>query len=82
MTRVDNEKLIRDDSHCRELLLEAMRYHLAPERRCALSTPRTMERKPKGAEPYLFAVGESNYRLMRVLKGFFLVSSVIVPILP
>lgn len=58
MTRVDNEKLIRDDSQCRELLLEAMRYHLAPERRCALSTPRTMERKPKGAEPYLFAVGE------------------------
>lgn len=58
MTRVDNEKLIRDDSHCRELLLEAMRYHLAPERRCALSTPRTMERKPKGAAPYLFAIGK------------------------
>ncbi|XP_065168992.1 kelch-like protein 17 [Atheta coriaria] len=57
MTRVDNERLVREDSQCRELLLEAMRYHLAPERRCALSTPRTMERKPKGAEPYLFAVG-------------------------
>lgn len=58
MTRVDNERLIRDDGQCRELLLEAMRYHLAPERRCALSTPRTMERKPKGAEPYLFAIGK------------------------
>ncbi|EFA04963.1 kelch-like protein 17 isoform X1 [Tribolium castaneum] len=57
MTRVDNERLIRDDSECRELLLEAMRYHLAPERRCALSTSRTIERKPKGADPYLFAVG-------------------------
>ncbi|XP_017775251.1 PREDICTED: kelch-like protein 17 isoform X2 [Nicrophorus vespilloides] len=57
MNRVDNERLIREDSQCRELLLEAMRYHLAPERRCALSTPRTMERKPKGAEPYLFAIG-------------------------
>lgn len=57
MTRVDNEKLIRDNNECRELLLEAMRYHLAPERRCALSTTRTMERKPKGANPYLFAVG-------------------------
>ncbi|KAF5283994.1 hypothetical protein FQR65_LT13628 [Abscondita terminalis] len=57
MTRVDCEKLVREDSQCRELLLEAMRYHLAPERRCVLSTPRTLERKPKGAEPYLFAVG-------------------------
>lgn len=64
MTRVDNEKLIRDDSQCRELLLEAMRYHLAPERRCAISTPRTMERKPKGAEPYLFAVGKWSYMYM------------------
>ncbi|CAH1118683.1 unnamed protein product [Phaedon cochleariae] len=57
MTRVDNEKLIRDNNDCRELLLEAMRYHLAPERRCALSTTRTMERKPNGANPYLFAIG-------------------------
>ncbi|XP_066257660.1 kelch-like protein 17 [Euwallacea similis] len=57
MTRVDNEKLIRDNNECRELLLEAMRYHLAPERRFALSTTRTKERKPKGADPYLFAVG-------------------------
>lgn len=57
MTRVDNEKLIRDNHECRELLLEAMRYHLAPERRCAISTSRTMERKPKGADPYVFAIG-------------------------
>ncbi|XP_025834257.1 kelch-like protein 17 [Agrilus planipennis] len=57
MTRVDCENLIREDGQCRELLLEAMRYHLAPERRCALSTPRTLERKPKGATPYMFAIG-------------------------
>lgn len=60
MTRVDNEQLIREDPQCRELLLEAMRYHLAPEKRCALATPRTAERKPKGAESYLFAIGESS----------------------
>ncbi|XP_056633615.1 kelch-like protein 17 isoform X1 [Diorhabda sublineata] len=57
MTRVDNEKLIRDNNDCRELLLEAMRYHLAPERRCVLSSSRTLERKPNGAQPYLFAIG-------------------------
>ncbi|XP_044764254.1 kelch-like protein 17 [Coccinella septempunctata] len=60
MTRVDNEGLIRENNECRELLLEAMRYHLAPERRCALSNKRTVERKPKGAEPYLFAIGGSS----------------------
>lgn len=60
MTRVDCERLVRENSQCRELLLEAMRYHLAPERRCALSTTRTAERKPSGAEPYLFAVGKYN----------------------
>lgn len=59
MTRVDNENLIREDIECRELLLEAMRYHLAPERRCALTTPRTIDRKPKGAQSYLFSIG--NY---------------------
>nr|XP_022912325.1 kelch-like protein 17 [Onthophagus taurus] len=57
MTRVDNERLVRENGACRELLLEAMRYHLAPERRCALTTPRTLERKPKGTQPYLFAIG-------------------------
>ncbi|XP_074039485.1 kelch-like protein 17 isoform X1 [Leptinotarsa decemlineata] len=57
MTRVDNEKLIIENNECKELLLEAMRYHLAPERRCVLSTTRTMERKPNGADPYLFAIG-------------------------
>ncbi|XP_050302489.1 kelch-like protein 17 [Anthonomus grandis grandis] len=57
MTIVDNEKLIRDNTDCRELLLEAMRYHLAPERRCTMANFRTMERKPKGADPYIFAIG-------------------------
>lgn len=57
MTRVDNERLIRENTECTDLLLEAMRYHLAPERRCALSSTRTMERMPKGADPYLFAIG-------------------------
>lgn len=61
MTRVDSEKLIRESSECRELLLEAMRYHLAPERRCVLSTTRTMERKPNGANPYLFAIGSIHF---------------------
>lgn len=31
MTSVDSEELIKGDPGCKELLLEAMRYHLLPE---------------------------------------------------
>ncbi|XP_059474437.1 kelch-like protein 17 isoform X2 [Neocloeon triangulifer] len=56
-TAVDSEPLVRRDTECRELLLEAMKYHLLPEQRASLSSSRTQHRKPDGARPYLFAVG-------------------------
>jgi kelch-like protein 17 (actinfilin) len=56
-TAVDSEPLVRRDTECRELLLEAMKYHLLPEQRASLSSSRTQQRKPDGARPYLFAVG-------------------------
>lgn len=59
MTCVESETLIRDDSECKELLLEAMKYHLLPEQRSLMSTKRTSERRPDGMKPYVFAVG--NY---------------------
>jgi hypothetical protein len=54
---VDSEPLIRGNAECRELLLEAMKYHLLPEQRSALATERTVERRAEGMRPYLFAVG-------------------------
>ncbi|ODN06264.1 Kelch-like protein 17 [Orchesella cincta] len=57
MTSVDSESLIRDDPGCKELLLEAMRYHLLPEQRASLTSERTQERRPDGMRPYIFAVG-------------------------
>lgn len=57
MTRVDTEKLIRENSECKEFLMEAMRYLLLPEKRYALSSSRTIERKPNGSSPYIFAIG-------------------------
>ena len=30
MTHVDSESLVRENAECKELLLEAMRYHLLP----------------------------------------------------
>lgn len=55
MANVETEPLVRD--HCKELLLEAMKYHLLPEQRSSLVSQRTLERKPEGMKPYIFAVG-------------------------
>jgi len=57
MTHVDSSALVRENPACSELLLEAMRYHLLPEQRTALSSYRTTPRQPEGAKPYLFAIG-------------------------
>ncbi|PNF39480.1 Kelch-like protein 17 [Cryptotermes secundus] len=54
---VDSEPLIRGNTECKELLLEAMKYHLLPEQRSALANERTVERRAEGMQPYLFAVG-------------------------
>jgi hypothetical protein len=62
MSYVDSEVLVRENAECKELLLEAMKYHLLPEQRSALTTERTMERRPEGMRPYLFAVGTCDTR--------------------
>lgn len=58
MTAVDSETLVRENADCKELLLEAMKYHLLPEQRSALTSERTTERRPEGIKPYVFAVGK------------------------
>lgn len=58
MTFVESEGLIREDPHCKELLLEAMKYHLLPEQRSLMTTQRTLERRPDGMKHYVFAVGK------------------------
>ena len=55
---VDQEPLLREDAACRELLLEALKYHLLPEQRASLVSARTTDRRPDAAAPYLFSVGQ------------------------
>ena len=57
MNYVDKEPLVRETQECKELLLEAMRYHLMPEHRGSLTSYRTSHRQPEGTKPYLFAIG-------------------------
>lgn len=52
---LENSSMFADDLECQKLLMEAMKYHLLPERRSMLQSPRTKPRKSTvGA---LYAVG-------------------------
>lgn len=57
MSTVDSEVLVRDSAECKELLLEAMKYHLLPEQRSLLISERTSQRRPEGIKQYVFAIG-------------------------
>ncbi|KAM6132497.1 LOW QUALITY PROTEIN: kelch-like protein 5 [Pterocles gutturalis] len=49
---MENNALVRDD-RCQKLIMEAMKYHLLPERRPMLQSPRTKQKSTVGV---LFAV--------------------------
>lgn len=66
MSNVESDSLIRGDSQCKELLLEAMKYHLLPEQRSLMTTQRTSERRPAGMRPYVFAVGERPFVMHQI----------------
>lgn len=58
-THVDDEPLIRDTPQCKDYLIEAMKYHLLPEKRACMTSIRTRERAAEGAKSYIYAVGMS-----------------------
>ncbi|MBN3308216.1 kelch-like protein 1 [Amia ocellicauda] len=52
---LENNALFKDDLECQKLILEAMKYHLLPERRLLMQSPRTKPRK--STVGVLYAVG-------------------------
>ncbi|PKU44018.1 kelch-like protein 1 [Limosa lapponica baueri] len=52
---LENHVLFKDDLECQKLILEAMKYHLLPERRTLMQSPRTKPRKSTVGT--LYAVG-------------------------
>lgn len=54
---VDAESLVRHHPDCKDLLIEALKFHLLPEQRGVLGSSRTRPRHCEGAGPVLFAVG-------------------------
>ncbi|KAI1285275.1 Kelch-like protein 17 [Halotydeus destructor] len=57
LKRVDEEPLIQGNQQGKDLLIEAMKYHLNPEHRPSMASIRTQQRKPEGLRTYLFAIG-------------------------
>ena len=60
MYTVESEDIIQMDESCKDLLIEAMKYHLMPEKRNQLQSIRTKERRSQAFRPMLFAVGKKN----------------------
>lgn len=58
ISNVDTELLVRHHAECKDLLIEALKYHLMPEQRINLYNIRTRPRRCEGASPVLFAVGQ------------------------
>jgi len=57
INQVSEDLLIQSNQPGKDLLIEAMKYHLSPEQRCRMSNSRTQIRKPDGFKSYLFAIG-------------------------
>jgi len=53
--KIEINPIFADDAECQALIMEAMKYHLLPERRVTLQSPRTRPRKSTCGN--LFAVG-------------------------
>ena len=60
MTHVENDEMIRGIPECKDLVIEAMKFHLLPEQRSSLQNSRTRHRKPPGRVPILFSIGGSS----------------------
>ncbi|XP_040501502.1 kelch-like protein 17 isoform X1 [Ursus maritimus] len=60
---VDAESLVRHHPDCKDLLIEALKFHLLPEQRGVLGTSRTRPRRCEGAGPVLFAVAQAYLTL-------------------
>lgn len=52
---VETNPLFKDNKECQALIMEALKYHLLPERRSSFQSPRTKPRK--STVGMMFAVG-------------------------
>ena len=57
---IETNNLFKEDRDCQELILEALKYHLLPERRSALQSSRTKPRKSTVGSLYVVGGMDAN----------------------
>lgn len=69
--RMPREPALRGDIRCKDLLIEALAYHLMrPEQRQTVATPRCRPRKPVGAPKILLVVGGQAPKAIRSVECY------------
>jgi kelch-like protein 1/4/5 len=61
---VESNPIFREDRVCQELIVEALKYHLLPERRSTLQSPRTRPRKSTVRNPLTFCLIHSKFLII------------------
>ena len=59
---VETEPIVRTSPECKDFLIEALKYHLLPEQRATMQSPRTKERHNSACVPMLFSVGRFQFK--------------------
>ncbi len=69
--RVEDEQLIKNNSQCKDYLIEAMKFHLLkPEQKIIYKTPRTKTRTPIGLPKVLLVIGGQAPKAIRSVECF------------
>ena len=67
---VETNPLFRESKECQSLIMEALKYHLLPERRSSFQSPRTKPRK--STVGIMFAVGGMDCNKGKFFAEFYL----------
>lgn len=71
ITRVQEESLVKNDSHCKDYLLEALSYHLMPkEKQLLIKNVRTRPRTPIGLPKLMLVVGGQAPKAIRSVEVY------------
>lgn len=71
VTRVEKEPLLKEDLLCKDLLIEALKFHLLKgEAKGLFKTPRTIPRQPIGLPKILLVVGGQAPKAIRSVECY------------
>jgi len=69
--RVDEEPLLRHSPKCKDLLIEALKFHLLRgEQKASFTSPRTKPRQPVGLPKVLLVVGGQAPKAIRCVESY------------